>query len=106
MRLIDADALIEAWGLQDCVKYGNETAEQQYHSYSSMMLYEIKDMIDDAPTIDAVEVVRCKDCADFRPWGDQSKLGDCMIYVCDGEDPFTMEETDFCSDGERRQNGR
>lgn len=52
---------------------------------------------------DVVEVVRCKDCADFRPWGGQSKLGDCMIYVCDGENPFTMEETDFCSDGERRE---
>lgn len=65
-RLIDADALIEAWDLQDCVKYGNETAEQQNHSYSSMMLYEIKDMIDDAPTVDAVEVVRCKDCAKSR----------------------------------------
>ena len=51
---------------------------------------------------DVVEVVRCKDCKDFRPWGGKSKLGDCMVYVCDGENPFTMEETDFCSDGERR----
>ena len=51
---------------------------------------------------DVVEIVRCKDCADFRLWGGQSKLGDCMVYVCDGENPFTMEETDFCSDGERR----
>lgn len=50
---------------------------------------------------DVAEVVRCKDCKDFRPWGGQSKLGDCMVYVCDGENPFTMEETDFCSDGDR-----
>lgn len=61
-RLIDADALIEAMGLQNCTKYGNESAEQQDHSYSSMMLYEIKDMIDDEPTVDAVEVVRCEEC--------------------------------------------
>lgn len=52
-------------------------------------------------TADVVEVVRCKDCEYFRPWGGQSKLGDCMVYVCDGENPFTMEETDFCSDGDR-----
>lgn len=51
---------------------------------------------------DVVEVVRCKDCKDFRPWGGQSKLGDCMVCVCDGENPFTMEETDFCSDGDRK----
>lgn len=59
-------------------------------------------MIEGLPAADVVEVVRCKDCADFRPWGGQSKLGDCMVYVCDGENPFTMEETDFCSDGDRR----
>ena len=64
---------------------------------------EIEAAIKAIPPTDVVEVVRCKDCADFRPWGGQSKLGDCMIYVCDGENPFTMEETDFCSDGERRE---
>ena len=62
----------------------------------------IEENIKRLPAADVVEVVRCKDCADFRPWGGQSKLGDCMVYVCDLEDPFTMEETDFCSDGERR----
>lgn len=25
--------------------------------------YQVRDLIDDAPTVDAVEVVRCKDCA-------------------------------------------
>lgn len=58
-------------------------------------------IIEELPAADVVGVVRCKDCADFRPWGGQSKLGDCMVYVCDGENPFTMEETDFCSDGDR-----
>ena len=62
---------------------------------------EIEAAIKAIPSVDVVEVVRCKDCADFRPWGGQSKLGDCMVYVCDGENPFTMEETDFCSDGDR-----
>ena len=62
---------------------------------------EIEAAIKAIPPTDVVEVVRCKDCKDFRPWGGQSKLGDCMVYVCDGENPFTMEETDFCSDGDR-----
>lgn len=61
MRLIDADALIEAWGLQNCKKYGNETTEELSCSYATMSLYEVKDMIDDAPTVDAVSVVRCKE---------------------------------------------
>jgi len=44
--------------LKEATKYGNRDAEQQAHSYNTMMMYEIADMIDDAPTIDAVPVVR------------------------------------------------
>lgn len=33
--------------LKDCTKYGNETAEQQAKSYSTMMMYEVKDLVDD-----------------------------------------------------------
>ena len=50
MRLIDADALLEKYNLKDATKYGNKDAEQQAHSYSTMMLYEIADMIESAPT--------------------------------------------------------
>ena len=50
MRLIDADALLEQYNLKDATKYGNKDAKQQAHSYSTMMLYEIADMIEDAPT--------------------------------------------------------
>ena len=49
-RLIDADALLEQYNLKDATKYGNKDAEQQTHSYGTMMLYEIADMIEDAPT--------------------------------------------------------
>ena len=50
MRLIDADLLLEQYNLKDATKYGNKDAEKQAHSYSTMMLYEIADMIEDAPT--------------------------------------------------------
>lgn len=57
MRLIDADALLEQYNLKDATKYGNKDAEQQAHSYSTMMLYEIADMIEDAPTVYDVDKV-------------------------------------------------
>ena len=56
-RLIDADALLEQYNLKDATKYGNKDAEQQAHSYSTMMLYEIADMIEDAPTAYDVDKV-------------------------------------------------
>lgn len=33
--------------LKDCTKYGNKTAEQQLKSYDTMMMYEVKDLVDD-----------------------------------------------------------
>ena len=63
MRLIDADALMENYGLKDATKYGNKDAEQQEHSYSTLMLYEIADIIEDAPTVEAkpVEWIPCSE---------------------------------------------
>ena len=67
-RLIDADALLEQYNLKDATKYGNKDAEKQAHSYSTMMLYEIADMIEDAPTaydtdkvVEKLEEVKNKD---------------------------------------------
>ena len=57
MRLIDSDALLEQYNLKDATKYGNKDAEQQTHSYGTMMLYEIADMIEDAPTAYDVDKV-------------------------------------------------
>ena len=57
MRLIDADVLLEQYNLKDATKYGNKDADQQAHSYSTMMLYEIADMIEDAPTVYDVDKV-------------------------------------------------
>jgi len=55
MRLIDADELLKRYGFDKATKYGNEDKKQQDFSYSTMMMYEIADMIEDAPTVDAVE---------------------------------------------------
>lgn len=51
MRPIDADALMESIGCADAVKYGNRDRAQQNTSYSTMMLYEIRDEIDAQPTV-------------------------------------------------------
>ena len=57
MRLIDAYALLEQYNLKNATKYGNKDAEQQAHSYDTLMLYEIADMIEDAPTVYDIDKV-------------------------------------------------
>lgn len=88
MRLIDADALLD----EVCEDLGE-----------GEVLYSIPpSYIDDAPTVDAVEVVRCKDCK----WFDPVRQECCGNVVTDNEggSDFTInfEENDFCSFGERR----
>lgn len=51
-QLYDSDKVVEQLKertefLKYCVKYGNKTAEQQSKSYDTMMMYEVKDFVDD-----------------------------------------------------------
>ena len=64
-RLIDADELKEIIGCRNAVKYGNEDREQQDVSYSTMMMYEINDAIDTAPTVG--EWISVKERLPVRP---------------------------------------
>lgn len=57
---------------------------------------DLLDIINSAPAIDAVEVVRCKDCiyASFYP----NKL----MYECGRYEDVLMFPDDYCSYGKRR----
>lgn len=77
MRLIDANALMKT-GFNDVVLVDGEVKSV------GLILAET---VDKAPTIDAVEVVRCRDCRKFKTYG-------CRM-VASGYD-------DFCSYGERK----
>ena len=55
-------------------------------------------LIDVAPTIDAVEVIRCKDCKYFENHCDCVKhSADILGYVIE------VTDDDYCSYGERRE---
>lgn len=57
---IDREALLKnfcGFDLTECVKYGNKTKEQIARSYGTLMMYEIADVIEDAPAADVALVV-------------------------------------------------
>ena len=60
------------------------------------------DIIEQAPAVDAVEVVRCKECEHWTHV--ESGMGDCTNrrFHLDGHADPTMKADDFCSCGERR----
>jgi hypothetical protein len=92
-RLLDANALMEAY-LEEQKKPG---------------IYSVAKLIMDAPTVDAVEVVRCKDCHWWRLVNKRNGCGICSHETFSIDDctvdPVT-EPDDFCSYGERKDNER
>ena len=55
---------------------------------------------DEVPAVDAVEVVRCKDCKYWKSYGGSMKY----YGECEGTSKTEMwAEDDFCSHGERRE---
>ena len=94
MRLIDADALIPM------MKYA--TTDNEIGVFPIRIGFDaIKRVIDDAPTIDAVDVVRCKDCK----WWQDSEVGvvECPICTRIHDMVFEMGAYDHCSKGKRRE---
>ena len=58
--------------LSDCTKYGNKDAGQQEKSYSTMMMYEVADLVDDLIDIVKQEAAAYEEC--------YKDCGDCEAY--------------------------
>lgn len=59
---------------------------------------KVLDMIENQPTADVVEVVRCKDCIHHK---EQKRRNGIAIYECDFISGLFLDD-DFCSRGERK----
>ena len=76
MRLIDADAIENEFGISD----------------EDIIA---KEVIRDAPTVDAVPVVRCRECKHHH---------DCETHFCDALGMDCPDDSEFfCSYGERKE---
>ena len=85
-RLVDADVFIRDLTAMKSV-------------YDAIALDGMIKALKDAPTVDAVEVVRCKDCKWYAPNNGGSWLG-CAFDTRHPDDVPKAE--DFCSYGERK----
>jgi len=84
MRLVDADAI-----------FSNELLLVRAECYDAV--HAVIEKINNAPTVDAIEVVRCKDCRwrnGLRCYHKRSSMND------------LVGDNDFCSWGERGKDGK
>ena len=84
-RFIDADRALE-------IVYERGIAHPNaYHLTNYAML-----VLQEAPTVDAVEVVRCKDCIGRSTWYNDAEYG---CAVCGMSGMYPKSEDGFCSYG-------
>lgn len=99
MRLIDIDAFRKDWGLAErCEDCERDARECQYDQIYTRM--DFCGWLDDAEIIDAVPVVRCKDCAKSRP-----DVNDESVWLWCRRVHGLTRKNDFCPYGERREDG-
>lgn len=96
MRLIDADALRNVFDAMHAIPGSSH--------FDHLVLLGIKNHIDEAPTIDAVPVVRCRECKNGAPLPEEARdefspgvmrclagRGDCDKYCTTWEDGLCDE---------------
>ena len=81
MRLIDADEIIKR---SHDVIIGNGA---KHRCFDTTLIHEI-------PTVDAIRVIRCKDCK-YR-----NEYGYCTVFL---NWHHLTGDMDYCSDGERKE---
>ena len=108
MRLIDADALYERAGNLEAqaldyvgklIERDGDEVSVEWKIWSAILTERtaFKHDVLDAPNIDAVEVVRCKDCIYCERKGYWKGCGQCQWSFA------VVEDDDYCSKGERRE---
>ena len=91
MRLIDADWTGSIENLDDYGELAAALGDVQ----------TVRDILNDAPTVDAVPVVRCRECKHKKEAVDYCGPGlFCSIW---GREWARVQPDDFCSYGERKE---
>lgn len=112
MRLGDLDALKEMVDKINDTDYGS-IFDYTAHREVRNVLRDIKHLIDNTPTVDAVEVVRCKDCVHAgtfpNAYAERRFEGGMNCYLCRGDDGYGIANVSvvypdgYCDDGVRKE---
>lgn len=101
MRLIDADALPEIKIHVESGYYTHETVAERIKG----ALIIARNSVKRAPTIDAVPVIRCKDCKHRGGYNCPMYHTETSLDDLDGFDDYNVDRTDnngFCHRGEKK----
>lgn len=94
--LISRNELLKEISLQK--SYAGEIRKRAYRTWFVVSLSILEDKIAEMQSVDAVRVVRCKDCVFWRKEVSETKHWVCIQHSFDGREMHTMPDF-FCGDG-------
>ena len=77
----------------ELIKALNKVAMEHHESNVPMVEHDFRELIHQAEAVDAVKVVRCKDC---KWWKDDE---------CTSREIFIVDDEEYCAYGERKEQG-
>lgn len=106
MRIIDADELKEQLKLrfENAYKWRCETIYKEKADGAIAAFLEAIRTLNNAPTVDAIPVIRCKDCKWFTRYAEikSRESGCCTKLKPAGDGHFICWGDWYCKDGERK----
>ena len=90
----------------DVEKFNNEILDRIFDVFKKhktrFNIAEVQTLLQNTPTADVVEVVRCKDCI-YKHTAESIPLTYCKVLSLGIVRPVIIEDNDFCSFGKRKE---
>lgn len=95
--MIDRDSLKHQ--IIETYEYEFPTASGAFDEFVTKI---IPNIINNAPTIDAMPVVRCRECKHWYEYSCNEEYGSCHFWQANDNENTETESDDFCSYGQRK----
>lgn len=100
-RIIDADAFYQQEWIR-CGMYEPMIGVDKVDSNKETLYRTLRSRLNKAQEVDAIKVVRCKDCELWNTWDNQGESCSCAHFTIDDSRPVYTKSDNFCSYAEQR----
>lgn len=100
-KIIDADAFYQQEWIR-CGMYEPMIGVDKVDSNKETLYRTLRSRLNKAQEVDAIKVVRCKDCELWNTWDNQGESCSCAHFTIDDSRPVYTKSDDFCSYAIRR----
>lgn len=95
-RIIDADAFYQQEWIR-CGMYEPMIGVDKVDSNKETLYRTLRSRLNKVPEVDAIKVVRCKDCNLWDTWDKQGESCSCAHFTLDDSNAVYTKPEDFCS---------